>query len=87
MKEKINTIKTMLQDALESHEKEITKLNEENESLQGEIEELNEGLKIQIPEGIHNNIRTMSCIESLINNLDYVPINELEQLVSKYAVI
>lgn len=34
--------------------------------------------------GIHDNIRTTSVMSELIDNLDYIPVEALEQFVNQY---
>jgi predicted RNase H-like nuclease (RuvC/YqgF family) len=46
-----------------------------------EISELSGGFHL---EGLHTNIRTQSAIEELFDNLDYIPIDEIENFVNTH---
>lgn len=75
--EKISFLTSELDDA----EYSVRQLSEEVEGLQ---EIVDEGRFTLTKE--QNNLRTSSCFEKLFNNLDRIPINELEELTEKYSL-
>lgn len=98
--EKANDLLDMANEVFEEFEDEIERLEsdlKEKDSkiddLKGEIEALveeleeSESISSFVIEGNHKNIRITSCLESIFKNLDYIPIDELETIVKKYAVL
>lgn len=75
-----------LKDDIKDRESKIEDLKEDVEGLEEQLQEA-ETLSSFVLDDNHNNIRTISCFESIFNNLDYIPIEELETIVKKYAVL
>lgn len=72
----------------ENLESKISEQNDEIEELEGElndIEEDEDSFNFELRKD-QNNLRNISCLEELFENLDRIPINELEELVNKYKL-
>lgn len=63
---------------------EIEELTDEISGLEERIDELQKDFSL---EGIHANLRTQTAIEELFDNLDYIPITELETFVNTHKKI
>lgn len=92
--EEVNSVFEEFEDKIEEIESDVKEkdekidnLKDEVGELEGVIEEIESLPKFNIDNEMHNNIRTVSCLESIFNNLDYIPIEELETIVKKYAVL
>lgn len=69
-------------------EKEIENLSSKIEDLEIKVEELEEELKIKVPfnypKGFNANIVVVGVLEDLFENLNRIPVSEIEALVNKY---
>lgn len=63
----------------------IEELEEKNEVLLEEIEELKEE-SLVLPDGFSKNIISMGTLSDLFENLNRIPISEIESLVNKYKI-
>lgn len=89
------------EDILKSYEDKIESLkeinsdkNEQIKSLKDDISELEETVfefesmpNFNIRNETHNNVITITALESLFSNIDCIPILEIENLVEKYKAI
>lgn len=76
----------MANEVFKEFEDKIESLKEDIEELEEQVKEA-ESISSFTIEGDHDNIRTVSCLESIFKNLDYIPIEELETIAKKYAVL
>jgi len=76
----IDDLKTEVNDL----EKKLDNKKEEIEVLEETVEELENKSPVEFDKKMHNNIRTQSVLEDLLINIDYIPINELEDFVAKH---
>lgn len=60
-------------------------LKDENDDLQSAVDQL-EGGSFKL-EGHHANLTTQSAIEQLFNNLDRVPIQDLQNFLNQYPTL
>lgn len=94
---KIDSLKEATELLLDHSETEIRNLKSENTRLSEKLEEAEETIEFLeediekteqdsrfILEGIHDNIVTELVIKSLFENLDHIPISELESFINKY---
>ena len=82
------TIKELTGDLIEkitSQKQEIDDQQEEINDLKGELDNLNDKETFELTK-LQNNLRTASCIQQLFDNLDRIPISELENLTEKYSL-
>ena len=73
-----------LEDKIEDLKDDKYNLENEIDDLEEEIEELKKGFHL---EGLHANNRTQTAIEELFNNLDYIPIAEIENFINTHKKI
>ena len=77
-------------DEIQDYKSDISRLAKKNEDLDEEIECLEkqvEELESDSPfilEGVHDNIVTKLTVENLFENLDHIPVAELESFINKY---
>lgn len=64
-------------DNLDDKKKEI-------EVLEETVEEVENKSPIDFEKQMHNNLRTQSVLEDLLANIDYIPIDQLEEFVAKH---
>jgi len=76
-----------LKNDVKEKDSEIDDLKEEIEGFEERIKEFDSEPIFQFDNQMHNNIRTIGALEDLFKNLDYVPVDEIETLVKKYAVL
>ena len=94
---KIDSLKEATELLLDQSETEIRNLKSENTRLQEKLDEADETIEsLQediekteqdsrfVLEGIHDNISTELVMQSLFENLDHIPIPELESFINKY---
>lgn len=94
---KIDSLKEATELLLDESDTEIRNLKKENSNLSKKLEDaeetiecLEEDIKTTkqdsrfILEGIHDNIITEAVIESLFENLDHIPITELESFINQH---
>ena len=72
-----------LKSEINSTEEKNDDLRDEVRSLEREVEELVQDSRFTL-EGIHDNISTELVMESLFENLDHIPITQLESFINKY---
>jgi len=71
-------------DEIDDLEDELKYKKTEVDELECEVEELKGKDVLEFENQTHNNLRTKSVLEDLLRNIDYIPINELEDFVAKY---
>jgi len=80
----------LITNLVELTEKEVEKLSTEIEEKESEIEELKEELNnttpFKYPKGFNANIVVVGALEELFENLNRIPISEIEELVAKYRI-
>ncbi|MDB0600299.1 hypothetical protein PL373_13295 [Tenacibaculum maritimum] len=76
-----------LEDSVEVKDQEISDLEDEVEGLEEQVSELQSNEPFIIDGTPYDNLRGKMVFEKLFGNLEHVPINELESLVEKYAVL
>lgn len=76
-----------LEAKLKSKEIKITNLKDENDEFVDRIEELESNEPFCIDGTTYDNLRGKMVFEKLFSNLQYLPIDELETLVQKHAVL
>lgn len=83
-KEDLEENETELTEKVVVLERKVSDLQEENEVL----EEANNSLdtRFQIPDGVNDNIILSGVLEDLFSNLSRIPVSDLEEFVTKYAV-
>ena len=94
---KIDSLKEATELLLDHSETEIRNLKSENTRLSEKLQEAEETIECLeediekseqdsrfILEGIHDNIATELVIKSLFENLDHIPISEIESFINKY---
>jgi len=94
---KIDSLKEATELLLDHSETEIRNLKSENSRLSDKLQEADETIECLeediekteqdsrfILEGIHDNITTSLAMENLFENLDHIPISELESFINKY---
>lgn len=74
----------MFEDEIDDLKDEIKDKKSEISDLEDEISELEDKNPIEFDKQMHNNLRTQSVLEDLLNNIDYIPIAELEEFVTKH---
>jgi hypothetical protein len=89
------------EDILKSYEDKIEGLKEINSDKNAQIKSLKDDISylgatvfefesmpnFKLRKETHNNIRTITALESLFSNIDYIPVLEIENLVEKYKAI
>lgn len=72
--------------------KQIEKLREKNETLKEEVSELQEEIqelesieKYELPKHL-STLRITSAINDVIDNIERIPVNELEEFVNKFKL-
>ena len=83
-----------LKEKEQEYNENLSKLTEEKKELEEKIEGLEERVdeleiaqKFQIHNEVYNDIRTVGCLEKIFDNLQYIPIDKLENFVNQYAVL
>lgn len=78
------------EDEIRDLKSDINNLDEKNDdlrddvrSLERQVEELEKDSRFTL-DGMHDNIATELVIKSLFENLDHIPISELESFINKY---
>lgn len=74
----------ILQDENRKLSSEIDSLEDKIDSLESEVLEKEECPYIVPKE--HQNIRMESALEGLFNNLNYIPVSEIEKLVHNFGI-
>lgn len=77
---------------IKEFEDDLKLANEQKDDLKDELEELQDRvleLETEVPnafhlEGFHNNIVTQSTIQQLFDNLDRIPIQDLQNFLNNY---
>ena len=70
-----------LESKIDDKDNEIDELQDDIFENEKEIDQLKQGFHLEL---IHANVRTQSVIEELFDNLDYIPIAELEKFINNY---
>ena len=76
-----------LEDQIESKDQEISDLEDEVDGLEEQVSELESNEPFIIDGTPYDNLRGKMVFEKLFNNIDYLPIDELETLVQKHEVL
>lgn len=76
---------------IDNLESKIDNLENDKTDLKDEINILNSDLEdfdksFQYPKGFNDNIVVVGVLESLFENLDRIPVSDLEDFINKYAV-
>ncbi len=87
--EKAEAVFEDLEDTIENFKSDLKDKEQEIESLNSDLEEsqieLNRksthGFEVS---GIHDNIVTVGVLESLFRNIEYIPIQKLEEFINQY---
>jgi len=73
-----------LRDDVKKLKSRIEDLEEETECLEEQLEEKSDCF--EYPQGFDNNIVVVGVLESLFENMDRIPISDLEDFVNKYSI-
>ena len=73
-----------LESKIANKDDEIDELHDEISNLETEVDELKKGFHL---EGIHANARMQSVIEEFFDNLNYIPVTEIENFVNTHKKI
>jgi len=72
------------EEKIEKLERKVSDLEEETECLEEQLEE--KSGYFEYPQGFDNNIIVVGVLESLFENMDRIPISDLEDFVNKYSI-
>jgi len=80
-----------LEDDVKELKQKVEDLKDEVEDLKDEVEGLEESLleaesktPFEFENQTHNNLRTQSALEDLFKNIDYIPIDKLEEFINQH---
>lgn len=59
-------------------------LKENVESLEEQVSELEDANPIEFDNNTHNNIVTQTALETILRNMNYIPVQELVDFANKY---